>query len=318
MNKDATFFKRLAHEKAANGEMVYTPPAGYRFAYKDGKKTVEIDPVKKEYVLDLFHMYSTGQYSLDQLMEVLAKKHSILMARETYRRMFRNKFYLGFQTIKGEEYKHPFELFVPKYMWEKCGSILSSYRKKTVKYRGKFFLFRASIQCGRCSGHFVGERHKNINYYSCSQSKVKKSLHPDRGYLTEKKLLEMIIIVCKDLNIDTDLIFNSDLCMRLFIETAFVYLRSTGKNVEYKLHDDIKLFDFDTYLRSGGAPSKAITRRKKNVIDDPCILFCTKPRTMDEIMDAFNYSLIDAQSILLDLQLEDKIDLTSSGLWKRK
>lgn len=318
--KDRQWYRQLSHNMAQSGQVAQKPPLGYKVAIKDGVKIAIPDPIASLYVKDLFNYYSTKAYSLDQLVEKLGNKHQVWVTRATLHRTIRSKYYIGTIVVKGEEYPHPFEQFISKELWEECNSILSSYRKKITKYRGKKFLFRGCITCSQCGAYFTGEQHKGLNYYRCSQSKFKKELHPDRGYLKEESVMDIVLTHIYNTNIDASLIQRSELRCRLFMKTFFSLFTASGKDVQCEVNPDGIGFDWKRFLKSDGLhgfpykESKEVVKELKS--DDPFVRYCQKERSIDDLMENFSMDIDQVQSKLMDYQLNDLIEETETGLWK--
>jgi len=318
--KDNQWHKELAHNMAQRGMVTHKPPLGYKIAMIDGIKKAIPDPASSLYVKDLFNYYSTAVYSLDQMVEKLGQKHQIWVSRASVHKILRSKYYIGITTIKEKEYRHDFERLIPIELWEECNRILNSYRKKTTKYRGKKFLFRGCISCFNCGALYTGEQHKGINYYRCSQSKVKKDLHPDRAYLREDAAMEAVIEAVSSTKVNLSLFKDNELRARLFVSSFFSLFAARGKEVVYEVNKENSKYNWNAFLKTDGLSGSTNKKSKPIVkdlkINDPFVRFCQSGKSIDELMAHFKMDISAIQSKLMDYQLNETIEETESGLWQ--
>lgn len=325
--KERSFYQQIIHDKASQG-IFGAIPAGYKRTYSNGKREIILEDELVKYVIDVFQMYASGNFSLDTLSETLAEKHSILMTRESMRRIIKNKFYIGIAVIKDAEYLHKLPQFISKDLWDDANSILASYRKKRVAYRGKFFLFRNLIICKVCTNHYTCETHKGFNYYHCSQFKNKEA-HKERSYLNERDIIKTLKEVCVRIGANYKVIEKDQAKMRLFFGTVFELFVAEGKKITYKLSEEAHFINFKTlFLPSNmlvvknpifnidhNEPELKIKIKKVCAESDPLLKYCKTSRSIDSIMDKFSLSLSDAQTKLFDLQLANQIIEDESGKW---
>ncbi|MEV0772767.1 recombinase family protein [Nocardia salmonicida] len=161
-------------EKAKKGGTLGQAPLGYlnvMLQTEDGRKirTVEIDPVRGPLVRQAFELYATGDYSTLDVEEVM-KTRGLLTRRSPKRiaqpvthkawaKMFRNRYYVGIVTYKGqEEIPGRHEPLVDEVVFERVQRLLDEHGVAGERRRVNHHHLKGSLYCGRCHGEGLVRR----------------------------------------------------------------------------------------------------------------------------------------------------------------
>jgi site-specific DNA recombinase len=130
------------------------------------------DPVTAPVIKEIFRLYATGNYSLDQLVSYLAdqglkNKEGGKLIRTSLATILHNPFYIGLIRIRrtGEIFSGIHEPLVNKSLFDDVQDILSGKKKKGPGRHD--FLFRRIFTCQDCNRVYIGEKQKGLNYYRC-------------------------------------------------------------------------------------------------------------------------------------------------------
>ncbi|TSD02292.1 MAG: putative resolvase [Parcubacteria group bacterium Athens0714_25] len=144
------------------------------FGYLDqgaGKAKIP-DPTKTALIKEIFRLYATGDYSLDQLVAYLTEKGGTnreggRLNRSGLARVLRNPFYVGLIYIQrtGETFPGIHEPMISKSLFDDVQDILDGKKKKGPGRHD--FLFRRMFTCQVCNRTYIGEKQKGLNYYRC-------------------------------------------------------------------------------------------------------------------------------------------------------
>ncbi|MBM2821234.1 MAG: recombinase [Candidatus Berkelbacteria bacterium] len=224
--------KRSIEFKIRNGEVIGPAPVGYLNVAEPetGKKNVVQDPVRALLVRKTFELYSTGNYSLNQLSKIMREQgltNSTPLEKPASRTfidyILHNPFYYGEMKIKGQLYKHKYEPIITKWLFDKCEEVRQSWHKKPFKHGSKPFVFRGLIKCSYCGCTISSDRKKDrYTYLFCTQHRGKCGALRVR----EEVISEQVKDVLKSLKMPQDLLMD-------FKE----HLRTTNE-AEYKFHQE--------------------------------------------------------------------------------
>ena len=150
--------------KARNGGTLGRAPLGYRNVRinYDGRQinTVEIDADRAPLVRQAWELYATGDYTLDDLSEVMADRG--LLTRATARRpsqpvsknkfaqMFRDVYYLGKIDFQGVIYDGRHEAIVTQDLYDRVQDILDARRQRNTRSRVHHHYLKGMLFCDRC------------------------------------------------------------------------------------------------------------------------------------------------------------------------
>lgn len=157
------------------------------------KKILKKDPIKWPLLKQGFKLYLTGDYSVDELNDILYEKglrsrngkkipHSILTST------LKNPFYAGLMRWKGQEKMGNHEPMINIYQHHRINKIMDSHNLHRSRRRIHNFLLRGFVYCGVCGQRYTAEKHaaKGKNYYHCVDLKK----HGNAGQYVEAKELE--------------------------------------------------------------------------------------------------------------------------------
>ena len=111
-----------------NGCFVGKPPFGYkvldpykkravRKKYKSAGTIVIIEH-ERDIIIDIFTTYTAGTYSIKNLTSYIQKKHCCTIYSAQVHRIIKNKFYYGYFTYNGHEFKHNYPTIISKELFD--------------------------------------------------------------------------------------------------------------------------------------------------------------------------------------------------------
>ena len=192
--------KRGIRQKLRKGEFPCLAPLGYFNDFRT--HTIQIDSEKSKYVKNLFELYASGDYSLEDLIKTtekwgLTNRNGKRLGRATIERILKNPLYYGVIQYKGELYEGKHKTIISKELFDKVQRVFNS-RYKNNRKKGKFFVFRGFIKCAECGCMITAETQKGHNYYHCT----KKRKPCSQPYIREETLGEQINDCFKEVAID--------------------------------------------------------------------------------------------------------------------
>jgi site-specific DNA recombinase len=199
--------KRAYENKIRNSEWIGKAPIGY-IDVKNETKDKEPDPARTHFIVKIFEMYATGNYSIRQIRKEMEKlglkgtgpKHKPLSNGMIYS-VLKNPFYYGTMRIKENLYPHKYQPLISEALFGKCQEVMAGYHKKPFKYASKPFIFRGMIKCAVCGCTITPETAKGHTYYHCTNY---KKMHEKVPYLKEEELLKPIYEVLKNIQLTDD------------------------------------------------------------------------------------------------------------------
>src|SRR3990167_8916754 len=183
--------KRGLRQKIRRGEWPHQAPLGY-LNDRNTRKIV-VDKEKAPFVKKSFEAYSTGKYTLLQILNFLRENDirsntnrpiSISMVQN----MLTNHLYYGAMIYKGEYHLATHEPLISKKLFDKCKEVMNK-RGKQKEIRKHHFAFLGLMKCGSCACSITAEKQKGHNYYRCTK---KKGLCQEKHFLREENLVEQI------------------------------------------------------------------------------------------------------------------------------
>ena len=195
--------KRMFDQKRRDGQWPGWAPIGYiNTGTEKNNKNIEPDSEKSHFIVKIFELYATGNYSYKKIREEITEAglHSTggkIIATSMIQHILKNPFYYGEMRSKGKLYPHKYQPLITKELFDKCQQIRESWGKKPFKYAGKPFIFRGLLTCANCGCRYSPEIKKGkFIYYSCTNGKhICKKV-----YVPEKKLLERVYEVLEAMN----------------------------------------------------------------------------------------------------------------------
>ena len=189
--------KRAYENKIRNGEWIGKAPVGYMNVLEEkGNRDIIIDPIRSSYVIQMFELYATGNYSLriikDKMEKAGLKSNTINPKPLTISMIYHtlnNPFYHGYMRVKGQLHPHKYPPLITRLLFNKAQAISAGWHKKPFKYAAKPFILRGMIKCADCGCTITPETAKGHTYYSCTNY---HKVHKKRIYVKEEDLLEPI------------------------------------------------------------------------------------------------------------------------------
>lgn len=133
----------------SQGQIVNKPPFGYaKYVFED-YSDFRPHPVWSKYVKDLFSMYSTGNYSIQEIVDILNKKYQdkkyqkkllelkskkspLPITKQHAADLLKNPFFIGKATHDKVLYRHIYKTFIPKSLFDACQNVASQKHPKNI------------------------------------------------------------------------------------------------------------------------------------------------------------------------------------------
>lgn len=168
-------------EKIAQGWLPTKPPLGYKTIGEKGRKTHVIDTAVAPFIRKMFELYSTGNYSVPALVDVMYKeglrnRSGKVLGKSRMYDLLSDPFYCG--QMKWNEQVSPGkqEAIVTKDLFSLVQEKLNR-KFKIPQYSKHLPVFKAKIECTECKGTITWEIQKghwygHCNHYrDCTQAK---------------------------------------------------------------------------------------------------------------------------------------------------
>jgi len=175
--------------KAKEGWFPSTPPIGYITIKKneqyegDASKHIIIpDPRTASLMQECFSLYSTGNYNVTELQEILyekglrTKKHGTKVSLTVLYSSLRNRFYIGELNWRDIHREGKHEPLIDKATFERVQKVLAAHNQFANRTRKHWFLLRGLVMCDEHRTHrYTAEYHKKksnleFSYYHCSNN----------------------------------------------------------------------------------------------------------------------------------------------------
>ena len=163
--------KRGMDTKLKNGGWISSAPYGYMGKQVD--KKIVVDPEKSPYVIKLFKLFSSGGYSLKDMVKILYddgfrtaggnKVHASVLYH-----MLNNYFYTGIMVTGGKYYQGNHQPLISKELFDQCQNILHGNRSKKQKH---LFPLRGYLTCPDCGCMVTASLRRGHQYYHCTDGK---------------------------------------------------------------------------------------------------------------------------------------------------
>ena len=188
--------KRGLRQKLRKGDYPAFAPIGYLNELRH--HTIIKDPQRAEAVKKIFHLYSTGKYTFEDLqklsfpMGLTGQRKGKAITLSKVQTLLKNPFYYGLFRFKGELYKGNHEPIISRRLFEKVQRVMQE-RGKPQKKSLKPYAFRGVFRCGECSRRITAETKvkpsgKSYTYYRCT----KKNIICAQKYIGEQNLIEQL------------------------------------------------------------------------------------------------------------------------------
>ncbi len=196
--------KRAQRQKCKRGEFPGWAPPGYLNDPK--QRDIIKDPIKFEPIKKAFKLYSTGNYTYEQISlflaknQVLNRKGNSPLAIDVVKNMLANPFYYGVFKYNKELYEGSHLPIVSKKLFDKVQSIIK--KRSRPQKRGNNFAFTNLFKCGECGYAITAERkskyYKGTNrtatyiYYRCTKKGKRKQKTCNQLFTSQKELVKQI------------------------------------------------------------------------------------------------------------------------------
>lgn len=163
--------KKGLAEKIEQGWLPTKPPTGYKTLGEKGHKIHVLDDAVAPFVVKMFELYASGDYSLSALTD---KMYSIGLRSRSGRRITKSRihvlltdpFYIGKIRWNDKIFPGKQEPLISEEVFNTVHQILTG--RNTPKYSKHNFLYRGLIRCAECSGTITWETQKGHIYGHCN------------------------------------------------------------------------------------------------------------------------------------------------------
>ena len=172
------------------------PPLGYKVE----KGKVLIDENTAPIVKELFELYGTGDYTLEEIYQSFIKKgytnNGKPLKRSAFYRIILNERYYGHYEFKGTVNDNMFPPIVTKEQFEKVRAIAMKTHKNAQHYKAKAqYFLSGKLICGECFTYMRGnccysKSGKQHFYYICPGKQEKGCTQE----IVNKEMLEDVVV----------------------------------------------------------------------------------------------------------------------------
>ena len=164
--------KKGQKEKIAQGGLPHHPRLGYMSLNENGRISHIPDPDKAPYIKRAFELFSSGNYSVVRLMEILFQeglrsRSNKKVVKSRINDILNDPFYIGRIRWCGQVYEGKQKPLITKELFEHCQQILKG--RTTPKYSKHFYQFQGLVRCKICDGLITWEKQKGIMYGHCNR-----------------------------------------------------------------------------------------------------------------------------------------------------
>lgn len=188
--------KKGQKEKLAQGSLPTKPPLGYKTIGEKGHKAHIIDEIKAPLIRKMFELYSSGNYSLKALANLMYKEglrnqNGNKVLRSRIHELLSYPFYYGKNRWNGELSDGEHKPLISKELFDVV-QVKLTRKIGSPQYKKHLPVFKAKIRCERCDGYITWYTQKGYwygqhsNYKECPerrnktirQEKVEEQLFP--------------------------------------------------------------------------------------------------------------------------------------------
>lgn len=167
--------KKGQKEKIAQGWLPTKPLLGYKTIGDKGHKIHVIDEEKAPLIKKMFEEYSSGNYSLNALVDLMYKeglrnRENRKIIKSRMHKYLSDPFYWGKIKWNGEIYNGQQEPLITKELFEAVQKKLSR-KVGNPQYKTHLPVFKAKINCEECGGLITWETQKGHWYGHCNHYK---------------------------------------------------------------------------------------------------------------------------------------------------
>jgi len=163
--------KKGLYGRLDQGIYPFYAPIGY--LNTGGGNIKEVDKHNAPLVRKLFELYSTGNHSIIELVDIMFKKglrnrNGNKVTRNGISFILHNPFYIGIIRLRknGNVYQGVHPPLVSERLFNKVQVVMRG-KTKNVDSVKHDYIYRRCIQCGLCNKSLIAERQKGNVYYRC-------------------------------------------------------------------------------------------------------------------------------------------------------
>lgn len=194
--------KRRIEQKLRDGEWIGKAPIGYKNTLlPNGKKWVEIDPLKAEIIRETYTLYATGNTSYRELCKKWKQDYGLKIGSSQMDLVLKNPFYYGEMRVKDVLYPHKYDTIISRDLFDRVEAVMKGYKVKPHRWGGLPYPYRGLITCAECGCRITFEKKKDLYIYGhCTQSKYKHQAK----YINEDQITEELAKVFRSIHIPED------------------------------------------------------------------------------------------------------------------
>lgn len=146
-------------------------PFGYKnITLSDGKKWIELVPLRAQAVKRAYELYATGSYSLLLIRKKIFDEYGFKLTCQQWHKILRNPFYYGTMRIKGVLYPHVYDKVISEELFDKVKAVMDGYAISPKRWAGLPYPYRGLILCAECGCRVTFEQKKGKYIYGhCTQ-----------------------------------------------------------------------------------------------------------------------------------------------------
>ncbi|PIW93939.1 MAG: hypothetical protein COZ86_03730 [Candidatus Moranbacteria bacterium CG_4_8_14_3_um_filter_41_13] len=187
--------KKGQKEKIAQGWLPTRPPIGYMTIGEKGHKIHVPDPDRAPLVKKMFDLYSTGDYSLQRLLDTI---HGLGLRGRTGKKipksrlaeLLSNPFYCGKVRWNEQIYSGNQEKIITRETFDAVQTAMR--RKDAPKYSKHNYLFKGIMKCENCGGAITWQMHKGWVYGYCNLYRGCPKKSAIREDTVDKEVVELL------------------------------------------------------------------------------------------------------------------------------
>lgn len=194
--------KKGMKEKVRQGGFPHLAPVGY--VNNKQAHTIEVDEEKAPFVIKLFELYATGDYSLAALrkkcieLDFTTRPSEKRISKSKIESILKNPFYTGVFKWNGEMYQGTHTPIISQQLFGVVQDAFASHNKPERR-RKRDFAFAGLLKCGRCGCSITAEMKKEkYVYYHCTHAKGQC----EESSIREEKLAEVLGDAVRGIQID--------------------------------------------------------------------------------------------------------------------
>ena len=151
------------------------PPYGYKTIGEKGHKIHIINEEVAPFIKKMFDLYSSGNYSLKKLVEVMYKeglrtKQGNKIGKSTMHKLLLDPFYYGKMRWNGEIYQGKQEPIITKEVFNKVQSKITR-KLNSSQFKTHLPVFKGKIKCAECGGTISWSKQRGKWYGNCTRYK---------------------------------------------------------------------------------------------------------------------------------------------------